>query len=134
MGDVKTGEGWAVANIEDLGDRYGFRKIRSRLGVTAFGMNAICMPGGQETGGHFHDEQEEVYFVHRGRLEIEFGDGSTHLLEPGGVARVDASTVRKLRNTGDEDSIYVVVGGKGGYVGRDGRMPEGETRVGPIKT
>jgi hypothetical protein len=31
-----------------------------------------------------------------------------------------------VRNTGDEDAIYVVVGGKDGYVGRDGRKPEGD--------
>ena len=47
----------------------------------------------------------------------------------GGAARVDASTVRKIRNTSDsEDPVYVVIGGKDGYVGRDGRLPEGETR------
>ena len=27
---------------------------------------------------------------------------------------------------GDEDAVYLVVGGKDGYVGRDGRLPEGE--------
>ena len=48
------------------------------------------------------------------------------MLGPGGLARVDAATVRKIRNVGDEDAVYVVVGGKDGYVGRDGRMPEGE--------
>jgi hypothetical protein len=57
---------------------------------------------------------------------MEFGDGSTHVLGPGGLARVDARTVRKVRNTGDEDAVFVIVGGKDGYVGRDGRMPEGE--------
>ena len=30
----------------------------------------------------------------------------------------------------DEDAVYVVVGGKDGYVGRDGRLPEGEERFG----
>jgi len=36
--------------------------------------------------------------------------------------------VRRLRNLSDsEDAIYVCVGGKDGYVGRDGQMPEGET-------
>jgi hypothetical protein len=40
---------------------------------------------------------------------------------------VDAPTVRKVRNVGDEDAVYLVVGGKDGYVGRDGRLPEGET-------
>jgi hypothetical protein len=43
------------------------------------------------------------------------------------VVRVDAATVRRLKNVGDEDAIYVIVGGKDGYVGRDGRLPEGET-------
>jgi hypothetical protein len=60
-------------------------------------------------------------------VEIEFGDGTTHVLPPGAAARVDAATVRRLRNVGDEDAVYLVVGGKDGYVGRDGRLPEGET-------
>jgi quercetin dioxygenase-like cupin family protein len=125
-GPVK-GDGWAVANIDGLGEGYGFRKIRKGLDVTAFGINAVVIPPGWTTGGHFHDEQEETYFVHRGRVEIEFGDGSRHVLGPGGVARVDASTVRRLRNlSDDEDAVYVIAGGKDGYVGRDGRMPEGE--------
>jgi hypothetical protein len=34
--------------------------------------------------------------------------------------------VRKVRNMSNEDAVYVVVGGKDGYVGRDGRLPEGE--------
>jgi quercetin dioxygenase-like cupin family protein len=126
------GEGYAVANIDALGDQYGFKKIRRGLDVTAFGMNAITIPPGYETGRHFHDAQEETYFVHRGTVEFEFGDGSKHVLGPGGVARVDPSTVRKLRNVSEEDATYVIVGGKDGYVGRDGRLPEGETsRFGP---
>jgi mannose-6-phosphate isomerase-like protein (cupin superfamily) len=126
--DPVEGDGYAVANIDALGDQYGFRKIRRRLGVKAFGVNAIALPPDYETGRHFHDEQEEVYFVHRGTVSIEFGDGSAHVLGPGGVARVDASTVRRLRNlSSDEDAVYVIVGGKDGYVGRDGRLPEGET-------
>jgi mannose-6-phosphate isomerase-like protein (cupin superfamily) len=124
------GEGYAVANIDDLGEGWGFRKIRKGLGVTAFGVNAIVVPPSYETGRHFHDEQEELYFLHRGRVEIEFGDGTSHVLEPGGIARVDASTVRQIRNLSDtEDAVYVCIGGKDGYVGRDGQMPEGETRV-----
>ena len=39
-----------------------------------------------------HERQQEVYFLHAGRIEIEFGDGATQLLEPGGIARVDAAT------------------------------------------
>jgi mannose-6-phosphate isomerase-like protein (cupin superfamily) len=129
-GGVVEGEGYAVANISDLGEGWGFRKIRKGLGVSAFGINAIVVPPSYETGRHYHDEQEELYFLHRGRVEIEFGDGTSHLLEPGGIARVDAATVRQIRNLSDsEDAIYVCIGAKDGYVGRDGQMPEGETRV-----
>jgi len=126
---VTVGEGYAVGTLDDLGAGPGFRKVRKGLGVTAFGVNAIVMPASYESGLHYHDEQEELYFVHKGTLEMEFGDGSTHRLEEGAFARVDAATVRKMRNVGDGDAIYLCAGGKGGYVGRDGRLPEGETRV-----
>ena len=131
VSEIIVGDGYAVANVDAIGDPYGFRKIRRELGVTAFGMNAISMPPGYETGRHYHDQQEETYFVHRGTIEMEFGDGSKHVLSAGGLARVDAATVRKLKNVGDTDALYVIVGGKDGYVGRDGRLPEGEERVRP---
>jgi uncharacterized RmlC-like cupin family protein len=125
---VQSGDGYAVAGLDDLGQGPGFRKIRTPLGVTAFGANAIVLPPGYETGSHFHDEQEELYFVHSGEVEFEFGDGSTARLGPGGLARVDAATPRRVRNLSDsEEATYVVIGGKGGYVGRDGRLAEGET-------
>lgn len=123
---VKTGQGYAVAHLEDLGDGPGFRKVRKGLGVTAFGVNAIVLPPGIETGFHYHDEQEELYFVHRGAIEMEFGDGSVQRLDEGGMARVDAATVRKIKNVGDIDAVYLCAGGKDGYVGRDGRVREGE--------
>jgi len=126
---VTKGEGYAVANLSDLGEGPGFRKIRTNLGLTAFGANAIVLPPSYETGRHYHDEQEELYFLHSGRIEMEFGDGSTHALEAGGLAWVDAATVRKVRNLSEsEQAVYVVVGGKDGYVGRDGRAPEDEAK------
>jgi len=124
--NVIRGEGYAVGNLDDLGEGPGFRKVRRGLGVTAFGVNAIVMPPGIESGFHYHDTQEELYFVHRGTIEIELGDGSTHRLKEGSFARVDAPTLRKVRNAGDVDAVYLIAGGKDGYVGRDGRVPEGE--------
>ena len=109
-----------MSSLEDLGQGYGFRKIRQGLGVTAFGINAIVLPPHYETALHYHEQQEETYFVHRGEVEFAFGDGSRHLLGPGGLARVDAQTPRGMRNVGDTDAIVVVAGGKDGYVGRDG--------------
>ena len=126
VSDPVKGEGYALANIEALGDGPGFRKLRRELDVEEFGVNAIVMPPGYEGGFHWHEEQEELYFVHAGEIEMEFGDGSIHRLGPGGVARVSAATRRKVKSVGEEDAVYVVVGAKGGYVGRDGRRPEGE--------
>jgi mannose-6-phosphate isomerase-like protein (cupin superfamily) len=120
MTDTITGDGYAVSSLEAMGDGYGFRKVRHELGVTAFGINALVLPAGYDAGMHFHDRQEETYFVHDGEVEIRFGDGTTHRLGPGGIARVDARTHRGLRNIGDCDAIVVVAGGKDGYVGRDG--------------
>ena len=125
MNDPTRGAGYAVSSLDSIGEGYGFRKIRSELDVTAFGINAIVLPPGYVTGVHYHDQQEETYFVHRGEIEMRFGDGSTHRLVAGSVARVDPGTHRGMRNVGQDDAIVVVVGGKDGYVGRDGRAVGG---------
>lgn len=131
MSEATSGEGYAVAALDDIGEGYGFRKIRRALAVSAFGVNALVLPPGHESGVHYHDEQEEIYFVHLGQVEFRFGDGSTYLLGPGGVARVDARTHRSMRNAGDGDAIVVVAGGRDGYVGRDGRAVGDNPHGGP---
>jgi quercetin dioxygenase-like cupin family protein len=110
-----------------LGEGYGFRKVRKELEVTEFGVNVITIPPGYESGRHMHERQQELYFVHRGTIELGFGDGSTQTLSEGGAARIDRSTVRSIRNASDtEDAQYLAIGAEGGYVGRDGMVPEGE--------
>ena len=117
------GEGWTVSSIEDLGEGPGFRKVRSALGVTEFGVNAIVLPPGYTSRRHYHERQQELYLVLKGQIEFEL-DGDKHTLGPGGLARVDPSTVRSLRNTSESDeAVYFCVGGAGGYVGRDGQVP-----------
>jgi len=126
--EVVTGDGYAVANIAALGDGGGFRKIRPALEVQSLGVNAIVMPAEFAGRRHYHDEQEETYFIHQGHAELEFGDGSVHRLGPGGVARISPATVRRIRNVGDDDLIYVAVGAKDGYVDNDGHLlPSEET-------
>jgi quercetin dioxygenase-like cupin family protein len=131
MSGTSSGDGYAVSSLDTMGEGYGFRKVRHEIGVTAFGINAIVLPPEYETGLHYHDVQEETYFVHRGEIEFRFGDGSRHLLGPGGVVRVDASTHRGMRNAGDEDAIVLIAGGKDGYVGRDGQPVGDSPRGGP---
>jgi uncharacterized cupin superfamily protein len=118
------GEGWAVASIDDLGDGPGFRKVRQALDVTEFGVNGVVLPPGYTSRRHYHDRQQELYMVLRGEIEFDL-DGAKQTLGPGGLARVDAPTVRALRNTSETDeAVYLCVGGEGGYVGRDGQVPD----------
>jgi mannose-6-phosphate isomerase-like protein (cupin superfamily) len=100
------------------------RKIRQTLGVTAFGVNAIVLPVGYATDLHFHDAQQEMYFVHQGQVEFRFGDGTRHMVAAGGIVRVDPATHRGMRNAGQDEAILVITGGRDGYVGRDGHLAE----------
>ena len=114
----------AFGSIEELGDGYGFRKVRQALGVEAFGVNAIVMPPRYEGFHHYHDEQDELYFVHSGTAKVEVG-GEERILGPGGMVHVAATTPRRVSNAGDDDLVLLVVGGKGGYVPRDGHLLDG---------
>ena len=113
--------GYRSGSLDELGEGYGFRKIRSPLGVTAFGVNALVYPPGAEGIHHYHDEQDELYFVHSGRARFEV-DGDEFELGPGGLVHVESTTPRKVSNPGEEDLVLLIVGGKGGYVGRDGQL------------
>jgi quercetin dioxygenase-like cupin family protein len=82
------------------------------------------LPPSYATAPHHHERQQELYLVMSGEVELEFGDGEKRRLGPGGLARVDAPTVRSVRNTSAEhEAVYVCVGGADGYVGRDGVVP-----------
>ena len=64
---------YAFGTLEEMGSGPGFRKVRQALAVEAFGVNAIVMAPGHEGFLHYHDTQDELYFVHRGtaRFEVE---------------------------------------------------------------
>jgi mannose-6-phosphate isomerase-like protein (cupin superfamily) len=119
-------QGWAVSSIDELGDGYGFRSVRRALGVTAFGVNAVVMAPGYDGFLHYHDTQDELYLVHRGRARVEVG-GEVRELGPGGLFHAEATTPRKVSNASDEeDLVLLIVGGKDGYVERDGHLVDPE--------
>jgi mannose-6-phosphate isomerase-like protein (cupin superfamily) len=118
--------GYAFGSLDELGDGPGFRKVRRALGVTAFGVNGIVFPPGYEGFLHYHDTQDELYFVHRGRARVEVA-GEVRELGEGGLVHVESSTPRKVSNASDsEDLVLLVVGGKDGYVERDGHLVDPE--------
>ena len=89
------------------------------------GVNAIVLPAGIDTGFHFHDRQEEVYFVHSGTVEIEFGDGTKHRLDAGGLARVAAATHRKTTTWDPTTPWCCCSGPRAATWGVTGRCPRG---------
>ena len=109
------------SSLDELGEGYGFRKVRQALGIAAFGVNAIVMPPGFEGFLHYHDTQDELYFVHRGHVVVEV-DGETRELGEGGLVHVESTTPRRLSNPFGEEAVVFIVGGCGGYVERDGHM------------
>jgi mannose-6-phosphate isomerase-like protein (cupin superfamily) len=111
--------GYAFGTIDELGDGV-FRKVRQELGVTAFGVNVLVIPAGVEARPHFHERQDELYFVHAGRARFAL-PGESRELGPGGLCHVESTTPRQITSVGDEDLVMLVVGAKGGYVGRDGQ-------------
>jgi quercetin dioxygenase-like cupin family protein len=112
--------------VDELGEGYGFRKVRHALGVTAFGVNVVVFPPGYEGFRHWHDEQDELYFVHRGRARVEVGDEVRELGE-GGLLHVESTMPRLVSNASDsEDLVLLIVGGKDGYVARDGHLVDVE--------
>ena len=113
--------GYMVSSLDELGEGHGFRKVRAALGVTAFGVNAIVFPARYEGPNHFHDTQDEHYFVHKGTATFTF-DGDEHSVGEGGLVHVESTTHRQISNRTDDDLVLLIVGGKGGYVERDGHL------------
>src|SRR5881397_1582008 len=113
--------GYSISSIDELGSGPGFRKVRRALGVTAFGVNAVIYPPGFEGFLHYHEIQDELYCVHSGTARFEV-DGEERILGPGGLCHVESTTRRKVSNVGEDDLVLLVVGGKDGYVERDGKL------------
>jgi Mannose-6-phosphate isomerase len=84
-------------------------------------VNALVLPPGHEGFAHYHDTQDELYFVHRGRVKIDV-DGESRELAEGGLFHAEAAANRSISNPFEEEAIVFVVGGKDGYIERDGHL------------
>jgi uncharacterized cupin superfamily protein len=117
--------GYSVNSLDALGEGYGFRKVRKELGVSAFGVNGLVFPPGYDGPAHYHDVQDELYFVHRGTATFLL-DGQEHVVGEGGLVHVESTTPRQISNRGTVDLVLLIVGGKDGYVDRDGQLVDPE--------
>ena len=112
--------GSARVTMDEAGDGF-MRRLREALGVSAFGVNALVLPPGTEWFEHYHERQDELYFVHRGTAGFRV-DGEEFELGSGGLVHVESTTPRQVWNAGSEDLVLLMLGGKDGYVGRDGQL------------
>ena len=64
--------------------------------------------GGKGSYGHFHREQEEIYFVVSGKLQFKLGD-DVFEAEKGTAVRVAPEVVRSVWNDEPEDAELVIV-------------------------
>jgi mannose-6-phosphate isomerase-like protein (cupin superfamily) len=110
---------YTVKRIDDMEASFlgSFKRARAELGVTAFGMQVIDIPAGNDLypeHDHAEDGQEEVYWAVSGEGKIEVA-GDTHPLTPENMVRVGPGVMRKVR-TGDSPMRLLVVGGVPGGV------------------
>ena len=102
-----------LAEVPDiLGDYPGeMQFFTAELGNDHVALTYRRMPhhtGGKGSYGHFHKEQEEIYFVISGRLQFKLGD---EVVEAGrGTAiRVAPAVVRSVWNDEPEDAELLIV-------------------------
>ena len=94
-----------------------FRAARSRLGISAWGMNVLQIGPhneGHPEHDHGHDGQEEVYFVVEGEAKL-LVDGKALALTQGDFVRVPPTATRKIV-TGEKSVTVLALGATPGAV------------------
>ena len=113
----------AFGTLDELGEGYGFRKVRQALGVEAFGVNAIVYAArttrASTTTTTSRTSSTSSTRARRGsRSRTRCGCSAR-----AGWCHVDVDDAALASRTrGDDDLVVLVVGGKGGYVERDGHL------------
>ena len=81
-------------------------QIALNVRVLAPGM-AHVPPGTDESWGHRHETQEEVYFVVYGEVTLKL-DEDVFTLGPLDAVRIGPATVRAARNEGSEEAAFLM--------------------------
>ncbi len=109
--------GWAATSLDQIDG--SFKLVRPALGLTAFGMNARVLQPGASSKMHYHELQQEVFFVHRGCVQLTVDGDTWQDMEEGSIVRIDPGTTHAFRNNTDEPAIMLMMGGRDGIVDGD---------------
>ena len=117
---------YAFGSLDELGEGPGFRKVREAARCDAHSAStASSTRRAIPAISHYHDTQDELYFVHKRTAKVHV-DGEERILGPGGLFHVESTTPRRIESIGDEELVMLVIGGKDGYVERDGHVTSDE--------
>lgn len=93
-------------DCETAGD---WRLVRRSLDLSAFGLNLVDIPPGEQIPEHDETErdQEEVFYVVSGSPTL-IVDGGEHTAPAGTFARIDPEHMRTVRNDGAEPASVLI--------------------------
>ena len=109
-------KGYTIKTLADVPDVLGdypgeMHMLTYELETDQVALTYRRMPqhtGGKGSYGHFHREQEEVYFVVAGKLQFKLGDDVIEVGR-GTAVRVAPEVVRSVWNEEPEDAELVIV-------------------------
>lgn len=101
--------GVTLAHRDDCEVAGDWRLVRRTLALTAFGLNLIDIPAGEQIPEHDETgrDQEEVFFTLSGNPTLVI-DGTDHPAPAGTFARLDPEHIRTVRNDGDEPASVLI--------------------------
>ena len=71
-------------------------------------VHITTLPEGTSVGEHFHIDNEEFYYVIRGKGEM-LVDGDKYVMEPGFIGLIKNGKAHSMKNIGKEDLQIMVV-------------------------
>ena len=103
----------SLADLETNPEKPGRRwELSPQLGITDYNLNvAVLAPGERlsQNAYHYHENQEEVYYVIEGRVRVEVEDGSFDLAADE-VLRFEPGAPHLLHNPFDERCRLIAIG------------------------
>lgn len=86
----------------DLIEATGVEEMRARMWF---------LQPGDSVSFHYHDEQEELFYVVSGTGHLVIGEDRELVEVPeGGMVRPETTTPRQLRNESDDEVVWLIVG------------------------
>ncbi|MFL6862298.1 MAG: cupin domain-containing protein [Allosphingosinicella sp.] len=139
--------GYPAPHDSEVAGRW-YRRLAPAAGLTAFTVSHVVLkPGAWSSQRHWHAGEDEFLVIVAGE-GILVDDGGEQVLRPGDCAAfpMNDGNGHHVRNRGEEDCVFVVVGGgrseggaysdidmrftpEGAYVHKDGRPYEAQRTV-----